>query len=311
MHTIVIAAKKPFSKNSTAKIEALAAEHASEVKVVMLQSYASNDDLYKAVAEAEALVVRSDKVDPALLEHAPNLKIVVRAGAGYDNVDLAACTAKGIVVENTPGQNSNAVAEVAFGLAITGLRRGYTGKSGNELHGRKLGLQAFGAVARNVARIARGFEMQVFCFDPFVKAEVAAEAGVKMLDSLEELYKTCDVISIHTPLNDATRGCVNASLLGLMAADGVLINTARAEVVDEAALMEKMEKCSAFVYAADVAPKTAEEFTAKFGERCAFSKVKSGAQTEEANTNCGTAAITQIVKFFATGDCTFQVNKAK
>jgi len=311
MHTIVIAAQKPFSKNSVAKIQELFKAYEANYKLVLCQSYATKEDLYAQLGEAEALIVRSDKVDTALLEHAPALKVIVRAGAGYDTIDLAACSAKGIVVMNTPGQNANAVAEVAFGLAIMAIRRGFTGKSGNELRGRKLGLQAYGAVARAVAAIAKGFGMEVYSFDPFVKAEVMEAAGIKACKSLEELYSTCNVISIHTPLTDSTRGCVNAAILDKMAADGVLINTARAEVVDEAALMAKMEKCSAFCYAADVAPKTAAEFVEKFGERCAFSKIKSGAQTEEANTNCGCAAIKQIVAFFEKGDCTFQVNKAK
>jgi len=311
MHTIVVAAQKPFSKNSVAKIQALAKEHEAEYKLVLCQSYANREELYAQIATADAMIVRSDKVDADLLEHAPALKIIVRAGAGYDTIDLAACTAKGIVVMNTPGQNANAVAEIAFGLAIMAIRRGFSGKSGNELRGRKLGLQAYGAVARCVGRIAKGFGMEVYTFDPFVKAEDAEAEGVHMVKSLEELYATCNVISIHTPLTPETRGCVNAALLEKMAADGVLINTARVEVVDEAALMAKMEKCSTFCYAADVAPKAAAEFVEKFGERCAFSKIKSGAQTEEANTNCGCAGITQIVNFFEKGDCKFQVNKAK
>jgi len=311
MHTIVVAAQKPFSKNSLAKIVELAKAHEADFQLVVCQSYAKREELYEKLATADALIVRSDKVDPELLEHAPALKIIVRAGAGYDTIDLPACTAKGIVVMNTPGQNANAVAEIAFGLAIMAIRRGFSGKSGNELRGRKLGLQAYGAVARAVGRIAKGFGMEVYTFDPFVKAEVAEADGVKMTASLEELYSVCNVISIHTPLTPETRGCVNAALLDKMAADGVLINTARVEVVDEAALMAKMEKCSAFCYAADVAPKAAAEFVEKFGERCAFSKIKSGAQTEEANTNCGCAGIRQIVNFFEKGDCTFQVNKAK
>jgi len=311
MHTIVVAAQKPFSKNSVAKIQELAKTYEAEYKLVLCQSYASRDELYAQIATADAMIVRSDKVDAELLEHAPALKIIVRAGAGYDTIDLPACTAKGIVVMNTPGQNANAVAEIAFGLAIMAIRRGFSGKSGNELRGRKLGLQAYGAVARAVATIARGFGMEVYTFDPFVKPEVAEADGVKAVKSLEELYSICNVISIHTPLTPETRGCVNAALLDKMAADGVLINTARVEVVDEAALMAKMEKCPAFCYAADVAPKTAADFVAKFGERCAFSKIKSGAQTEEANTNCGCAGIRQIVGFFDKGDLTFQVNKAK
>lgn len=311
MHTIVVAAQKPFSKNSVAKIQELAKAYEANYKLVLCQSYASRDELYAQLAAADALIVRSDKVDAELLEHAPNLKIIVRAGAGYDTINLEACSAKGIVVMNTPGQNANAVAEIAFGLAIMAIRRGFTGKSGNELRGRKLGLQAYGAVARAVATIAKGFGMEVYAFDPFVPADVIEANGIKAVKTLEELYATCNVISIHTPLTPETRGCVNAALLEKMAADGVLINTARVEVVDEAALMAKMEKCGSFCYAADVAPKTAAEFVEKFGERCAFSKIKSGAQTEEANTNCGCAGIKQIVGFFDKGDCTYQVNKAK
>lgn len=307
---ILVAADKAFSKDATAKITALAATHPS-FTLRFLQGYKSRDELLAAVADVDALVVRSDKVDVALLEAAKKLKIVVRAGAGYDTIDTAACTAKGIVVMNTPGQNSNAVAELAFGQAITVLRRGFTGKSGNELKGRKLGLQAFGAVSRNVARIAHGFGMEVFAYDPYVKPEDAAAVGVKMVASLKELYSTCQVVSIHTPLTPETKASVGKELLEAMPADGLLINTARAEVVDEEALKAIMAARPAFGYAADVAPKCAAELVEKYKERVCLSTVKSGAQTEEANTNCGTAAIAQIVSFFEKGDTTYQVNKAK
>lgn len=306
--TILVIAEKPFSKDATAKIEALVGAN-PEFKLVCVQGYKDKADVYTAVADVDALVVRSDKVDETLLEHAKNLKIVVRAGAGYDNVDLAGCTKRGIVVMNTPGQNSNAVAELAIGLAITTLRKGFSGKSGNELRGRKLGLQAFGAVAKCLARIAKGFEMEVFAYDPYIKAETFAEMGVTKVETLEELYKTCNVISIHTPLKPETRGCVNAALLGLLAKDALLINTARVEVIDEEALKAAMKEKPGMTFCADVKPKCADEMIAEFGNRCTFTAIKCGAQTEEANANCGTAAATQIMNFFEKGDVTFQVNK--
>lgn len=308
MRTILVAADKPFSKEATAKITALGATF-PDYRVVFLQGYKTRDELLAAVADVDALVVRSDKVDAALLAAARSLKIVVRAGAGYDTIDTAACKARGVVVMNTPGQNSNAVAELAYAQAITVLRRGFTGKSGFELRGRRLGLQAFGAVARCMARIAQGFGMEVFCYDPYVAPDVAAGLGVKMVASLKELYATCSVVSIHTPLTPETRGSVTAELINAMPECAVLVNTARAEVVDEEAIKAALAARPNFCYAADVAPKCAAELVEKFKERVCFSSVKSGAQTDEANIGCGTASISQIVAFFEKGDTTFQVNK--
>lgn len=306
--TILIAAEKAFSKDATEKMTHLGSTF-PEFRVVFLQGYKSRDELFTAVSEVDALVVRSDKVDAPLLDHARKLRIVVRAGAGFDTIDLAECSKRDIVVMNTPGQNSNAVAELCFGLAIAVLRRGYSGKSGMELRGRKLGLQAFGAVGRAVARIAIGFGMEVYTYDPFITAEFAAANGARLVKSLEELYSTCNVVSIHTPLTPQTKGSVNAGLLSRMPDDGLLINTARAEVVDEEALKATMAAKPNFGYAADVEPKCKAELVEKFKDRVAFTQIKCGAQTEEANTNCGTAAISQIVAFFTKGDITYQVNK--
>lgn len=309
MKTIVLAAEKSFSKDATQKIETLAATF-PDIKLKLVQAYKSRDELTSAVADADALIVRSDKVDEALLNAAPNLRVVARAGAGYDTINVAACTSRKIVVMNTPGQNSNAVAELAFGQIIFVLRHGYTGKSGTELKGRKLGLHAFGAVARNVARIAQGFGMEVCAYDPFVKQEDLTAYGVKHVTDLKELYSSCSIVSIHTPLTPETRGCVSQALLEAMPGNTpVLVNTARAEVVDEEALKAVMAKRPGFGYAADVAPKCAAELREKYADRVCLSTVKSGAQTEEANANCGTAAVSQIARFFQNGDATFQVNK--
>ena len=243
-----------------------------------------------------------------MLKAAAKLKIVVRAGAGYDNIDLKAASAQGVVAMNTPGQNSNAVAELVFGLMITLARRGFSGKDGTELRGKKIGIHAYGNVGKYVALIAKGFGMEVFGFDPFVPAEKMKAEGVTPVASVEELYKTCDYISLHLPKTKDTVKSVNFALLSTMKKGATLVNTARAEVVDEAGLLQMMDARPDFLYGADVAPECAAEFAAKYPGRYCFTAKKMGAQTAEANVNAGLAAARQIVNFFEKGDKTFQVN---
>jgi D-3-phosphoglycerate dehydrogenase len=304
---ILLATEKPFAK--------LAVQGISEIfdkagyEMVRLESYKAKEDLLKAVGDVEAMIIRSDIVDEAVLAAAARLKIVVRAGAGTDNIDLKAATARNIVAMNTPGQNSNAVAELVFALMLFLARGAFSGKSGSELRGKKLGLQAYGAVGRCVAPIARGFGMEVLAYDPFVPAEAIQKDGVTPVGSLEELYKTCDYVSIHIPKTKETVNSIHFALLSQMKKGAVLINTARAEVVDEPSLLKMFAERPDFKYGADVAPACAAEIAEKFPGRFVFTAKKMGAQTEEANVNSGLAAARQIVAFFEKGDKTFQVNK--
>jgi D-3-phosphoglycerate dehydrogenase len=274
-----------------------------------LESYKAKDDLLKAVADADGMIIRSDVADEAVLNAAARLKIVVRAGAGYDNIDLKAATARGVVAMNTPGQNSNAVAELVFALMLYLARGAFSGKSGSELRGKKIGLQAYGAVGRCVTPIAKGFGMEVFAYDPFVPAEAMKRDGVVPVGSLAELYANCDYVSIHIPKTKETVNSIGFDLLAKMKKGAALINTARAEVVDEPALLKMFVERPDFKYGADVAPACAPEIAEKFSGRFVFTAKKMGAQTEEANVNAGLAAARQIVAFFEKGDKTFQVNK--
>jgi D-3-phosphoglycerate dehydrogenase / 2-oxoglutarate reductase len=303
---VLIATEKPFAKVAVSGI--LDIFKAAGYEAVLLESYKDKADYLKAVADAEGLIVRSDLVDADVLNAAAKLKIVVRAGAGYDNIDLKAASAKGVVAMNTPGQNSNAVAELVFGLMITLARRGFSGKDGTELRGKKIGIHAYGNVGKYVALIAKGFGMEVVGFDPFVPAEKMKAEGVTPVASVEELYKTCDYVSLHLPKTKETVKSVNFALLSTMKKGATLVNTARAEVVDEAGLLQMMEARPDFYYGADVAPECAPEFAAKYAGRYCFTAKKMGAQTAEANINAGLAAARQIVNFFEKGDKTFQVN---
>ena len=304
---VLIATEKPFAKVASNGIREVleAAGH----EAVLLEKYDGKDALLAAVADADALIVRSDKVDADVIDAAKTLKIVVRAGAGYDNIDLAAATARGIVVENTPGQNSNAVAELVFGMAVMAVRNMYSGTSGTELRGKRLGLQAFGQVGRCVARIAAGFGMHVSAFDPFCPPEVMREAGVEPVDSVETLYAGSYVLSIHIPATPETRGSIGARLLGMMPKGGVVINTARKEVMDEVGLTEALAARSDLRYMADVRPDCADTLAEAAPGRVFFTPKKMGAQTAEANINAGIAAARQIAAYFRDGDTRFQVNK--
>lgn len=303
---VLLATEKPFAAAAVQGIRKAVEEGGHTLAI--LEKYTDRAQLLEAVKDADALIVRSDIVDAALMDAAPQLKIVVRAGAGYDNIDLKAATAHNVVVENTPGQNSNAVAELVFGLAVMAVRNMYAGTSGTELKGKRLGIHAFGQVGRNVARIAKGFGMEVSALDPYCPDKVIEEAGVHPVHSVEELYANNDVVSLHIPATDETRNSVNKHLIELMPKGGLLINTARREVIDEASLAEALEQRPDIKYVADIAPTNADELRQRFPGRVFFTPKKMGAQTAEANINAGIAAARQIVAYFADGTDRFRVN---
>lgn len=304
---VLVATEKPFAAVAVNGIRQ-EIENAGYT-LGLLEKYTDRSQLTEAVADADALIIRSDKVDAALLDSAKNLKIVVRAGAGYDNVDLEAATAHNVCVENTPGQNSNAVAELVFGLAVMAVRNMYAGTSGTELKGKRLGIHAFGQVGRNVARIAKGFGMEVSALDPYCPDEVMVQAGVKPVHSVEELYKNNDIVSLHIPATAETKGSVGYNLLMQMPKGGVLINTARKEVIDEAGLDKALTERTDLKYVADIKPDIAEELKSKFDSRVFFTPKKMGAQTAEANINAGIAAAKQVVAYLRDGIDKFRVNK--
>ncbi len=303
---ILVATEKPFSAAAVAQIKQIVEDGGVEFKA--LEKYTEKQQLLEAVKDVDGVIVRSDIIDAEVLEAAKNLKIVVRAGAGYDNIDLEAATAHKVVVMNTPGQNANAVAELVFGMVLYVIRNHFSGKAGSELLGKKLGLQAFGNVARNVARVAKGFGMEVYAYDPFLAKEQIEAAGAKAVGSLEELYKTCQYVSLHCPATKETIGSINYDLVKNMPKNGVLINTARKEVIDEAGLEKLLEEREDLRYIADVKPNAADEYVAKFGDRVFFTPKKSGAQTGEANANAGVAAARQSVGFLKNGIDKFRVN---
>ena len=303
---ILVATEKPFAAAAVngIKNEAQAAGH----EVVLLEKYTDKQQLLDAVADVDAMIVRSDKVTPEVLDAAKNLKIVVRAGAGYDSIDTAYAKEKGVVVENTPGQNSNAVAELVFGLLVFTVRNFFNGKSGSELKGKKLGILAFGNVGRNVARIAKGFGMDVYAFDEFVPKEKIEEQGVHGVNSRDELFEVCDVVSLHIPATAETRDSINYQVVNLMKKGGIVVNTARKEVINEAELIKLLAERDDLKYITDIKPEADEEFR-KFEGRYFATPKKMGAQTAEANINAGIAAAKQIISYFATGDEKFRVNK--
>mgnify|MGYP005839623327 CR=1 FL=1 len=306
MKKILLATEKPFAKVAVEDIKKIAIEGGCEL--VLLEKYTDKAQLLEAVKDANAMIVRSDKVDAQVIEAAKNLEIVVRAGAGYDNIDLKAATSSNIVVENTPGQNSNAVAELAIGMMLMSAREFYSGKSSYELKGKKLGLLAYGNVSKCLAKIAKGLGMEIYAFDPYV-AKAAIEAdGIKVVDTKEQLFSTCQYVSLHIPANEQTKKLINYELLSKMPQNGVLVNTARKEVINEEDLMKIMEEKSEFKYVSDIAPDTADTFKQKFEGRVFFTPKKMGAETSEANINAGLAAIKQIVNYFKTGKPTFKVN---
>lgn len=303
---VLIATEKPFAKEALEAIkqELIGGGHSVDV----LEKYADKAQLLSAVADANAMIVRSDVIDKSVITAANNLKIVVRAGAGYDSIDTDYAKTKGVIVENTPGQNANAVAELVFGLLVYAVRNFFNGKSGTELKGKKLGILAFGNVGRNVARIAQGFGMEVYAFDEYCSVSVIEEAGVHAVKSRDELFKQCDIVSLHIPATPETLKSINYDVVNLMKKGGILVNTARKEVIDEAGLLKLMAEREDLKFLTDIMPDATEEF-AKFDGRYFTTPKKMGAQTAEANINAGIAAARQINNFFATGDETFRVNK--
>lgn len=306
MTKVLIATEKPFAAQAVNEIKAVLDTAGFEYS--FFEKYNSQDEFIGAVKDADALIIRSDKVTPEVIAAAPQLKIVVRAGAGYDNVDLNAATAANVVVMNTPGQNSNAVAELALGMMVYQARNHFNGSSGTELKGKKLGIHAYGNVGRYVASIAKGFGMEVYAYDPFVQKENIESDGVKVKNSVEDLYANCDYISLHIPANEQTKESINYGLLSKMKKGATLVNTARKEVINEADLIRIFEENESFKYLSDIAPGNKDVLTEKFETRCFFTPKKMGAQTSEANINAGIAAAKQIIAFIKDGDTTFKVN---
>ncbi len=307
MKKILIATQKPFSAAAAKEMVKLA--EAKGYQAVLFEKYAAQSDFVKAVADADAIVIRSDEATREVIEAAKNLKVIVRAGAGYDNIDLAACTERNVVAMNTPGQNSNAVAELVFGMMVFSARGGFDGGTGTELREKSIGIHAYGNVGKYVATIAKGFGMKVYAFDPFVSAEAMKADGVIPVATVEELYKTCQYVSLHIPANDKTKKSIGFDLLNSMPKGAVLVNTARKEVINEDGLLQMMEQRADFKYLSDIAPDCAHVFNEKYQGRFFFTPKKMGAQTAEANNNAGLAAINQIVDFFETGNQKFKVNK--
>ena len=303
---ILVATEKPFA---AAAVEGIRKEiEGAGNELALLEKYTEKAQLLDAVKDADALIIRSDQVDAEVLDAAKQLKIVVRAGAGYDNIDLAAATAHKVVAENTPGQNANAVAELVFGLLVFAVRQFYNGKAGTELMGKKLGILAFGNVGRNVARIAKGFGMDVYAYDAFCPAEVIEKAGVHAVANQDALFEQCDVVSLHIPATPETKQSINYALVGKMKKGGILVNTARKEVINEPELLKLMEERQDLKFVTDIMPDANADFL-KFEGRYFSTPKKMGAQTAEANTNAGIAAAKQINAFFKDGDTKFQVNK--
>lgn len=304
---ILVFTEKPFAPAAVKAIENVVNASGNDIQVV---EGGTRQDLLDAVVGASALIIRSDKVDANVMDAgAPTLKVIVRAGAGYDNVDLQAATERGICVMNTPGQNSNAVAELVFGMMVMMARNQYNGKSGSELKDKSLGIYAFGQVGRNVARIAKGFNMKVQALDVFVPDDVMEAEGVTPVHDVNELFANNDYVSLHIPATPQTKGSIGYDLVMRMPKGGVLVNTARKEVIDEAGLIKAMEERPDIRYVSDIKPDNAEEFEKKFADRVFFTPKKMGAQTAEANFNAGVAAAEQSVAYLKDGWNKYQVNK--
>jgi len=306
MKTILVATKKPFAAEAVEGIRKLTEEAGYTFK--LLEKYETEDELKAAVKDANALIVRSDKIHEGIIEAAPNLEVIVRAGAGFDNIDLEAATKKNIIVMNTPGQNANAVAELVIGMMIYYARNFFNGKPGTELKGKTLGLHAFGNVARNVARIAKGIGMKMYAFDPFLTDDQIREGGAEPVHSVEELYSKSQYVSLHIPAIKETIKSINYDLLKLMPEGATLVNAARKEVIDEDGIVKMFEERPDFAYLSDIAPDNKDLIAEKFEGRYYFTPKKMGAQTAEANINAGLAAIKQIIEYFKTGEAKFKVN---
>jgi len=304
---ILVATEKPFAKNAVDGIKKIIEDAGHTFS--LLEKYSNPEELYEAVSDADALIVRSDKVTKNVIDNAKQLKIVVRAGAGYDNLDLIACSEKNIVAMNTPGQNSNAVAELAIGFMIFMSRNCFNPGTGSELKGKTLGVHAYGNVGKLVAKIAKGFQMNVIAYDPFTSKESIESDGVTVASSLEELYSKSNYLSLHIPANDETKKSIGYELLSKLPKDAIIVNTARKEIINEEELMKILEERVDLKYITDIASDNYAELKEKFALRVFASPSKMGAETAEANMNAGLASANQIINFFATGDKTFQVNK--
>lgn len=306
MPKVLVATEKPFATVAIDKIRTIIEDAGFEF--LLLEKYSSKSDLLEAAAHADALIVRSDIIDKEIFEAAKNLKIVVRAGAGYDNIDLSSATEHNVIAENTPGQNSNAVAELVFGMAVMAARNMFNGTSGYELKDKSIGIHAFGQVGRNVARIAKGFGMKVEAYDPFCPSNVIEDAGVTPVEVLSDLYRSNRYVSIHIPATPQTIGSIGYELISSMPKNGILINTARKEVIDETGLVEALANRPDLKYVADVKPNNADELLQKFPSQVFFTPKKMGAQTSEANINAGIAAAKQVVDFLKNGKIQYKVN---
>ena len=306
MKKLLVATEKPFHPNAVEGIKNICSDAGYEFK--LLEKYSDKSELIDAVKNVNALIVRSDKVTKEVIEAGENLEIIVRGGAGYDNVDLDAASAKNIVVMNTPGQNANAVAELALGMMVYFARGQFNGKAGTELRGKTLGIHAYGNVGKNVAEIAKGFQMNIYVFDPFKDKKQIEQDGLKAVDSVEELYKTCQYVSIHIPANEKTKASINYDLMKLMPKNATIVNTARKELICEDSLQKIMEEREDFNYISDIAPDCKDVFEEKYQGRFYFTPKKMGAQTAEANINAGIAGANQIKNYFENGDTTFKVN---
>jgi D-3-phosphoglycerate dehydrogenase / 2-oxoglutarate reductase len=307
MKKVLVVTEKPFAKAAVEGIKKIITDAGFEFQ--LFEKYTKKDDLLTAVKGANALIIRSDIVDKDVIDAASGLEIVVRAGAGYDNIDLASCSAKGIVAMNTPGQNANAVAELVFGMVIYLIRNQYDGSTGTELRNKKIGIHGYGFIGKIVALIAKGFGMKVYAYDPYIDRIIIENDGVVCETKLEDLYTKCQYISLHVPVNEKTKKSINFDLLSKMPEGACLINTARKEIIDEDGLLKMFESRKDFKYASDIAPDKIAEITEKFKGQFYFTPKKTGAQTHEANNNAGLAAANQIVNFFLKGDKTYQVNK--
>jgi D-3-phosphoglycerate dehydrogenase / 2-oxoglutarate reductase len=307
MKKIMVATEKPFAKAAVESISKIIENAGFEFQ--LFEKYKSQDELAKAIAGANALIIRSDIIDKAVIDAAPGLEIVVRAGAGYDNVDLSAASAKKIVVMNTPGQNSNAVAELAFGMLIYLIRHQFDGSTGSELRNKKLGIHGYGYVGKLIAQIAKGFGMKVCAFDPFIDHTIIEKDGVQSESNIENFYCKSQFVSLNIPASEQTKKSIGYNLLSLMPEGATLVNTARKEIINEEGLLTMFENRKDFLFASDIAPDNAAAISEKFKGRFYFTPKKTGAQTHEANNNAGIAAANQIVNFFLKGDKTYQVNK--
>lgn len=306
MTKVLLATEKPFAPAAVEGIQAIC--DGAGFELVKLEKYSTKDELLASAADAEAIIIRSDKIDKEVIEAGKNLKIVVRAGAGYDNVDLATATANNVVVMNTPGQNSNAVAELAAGMMIYISRNGFNGTSGTELKGKNLGIHGFGHIGKILGTIAKGFGMNVLAFDPFLEKSAIEKEGAECIEDVKELYSKCHFVSVNIPANDKTKGSLNFDLLSTMPEGGTLVNTARKEIIDEEDLLKLFAERKDFRYLSDIAPDCKAEIVEKYEGRFLFTPKKMGAQTSEANINAGLAAANQIVGYLKDGDVSCKVN---